>query len=39
MISNKQKKILAFQYSRYEDALSKALRKEAERMQNGELSE
>ena len=28
-------KILAFPYSRYEDALSKALREEAERMQNG----
>ena len=39
MISNKQKKILAFPYSRYEDALSKALREETERMQNGELSE
>ena len=39
MISNKQKKILAFPYSRYEDALSKAPRKETEMMQNGELSE
>ena len=37
MISNKQKKILAFQYSRYEDALSKALRKEMEMRNNGEL--
>ena len=37
MISNKQKKILAFQYSSYEDALSKALREETERMNNGEL--
>ena len=35
MIGIKQKKILAFQYSRYKDALSKALREEAERMQNG----
>lgn len=35
MISNKQKKILAFQYSRYEYALSKVLREEAERRQNG----
>ena len=35
MISAKQKKILAFPYSRYEDALSKATRDEAERMQNG----
>ena len=34
MISNKQKKILAFPYSRYEDALSKTLRDETERMQN-----
>ena len=34
MISNKQKKILAFQYSRYDDALSNALREETERMQN-----
>ena len=33
-ISEKKKKILAFPYSRYEDALSKALREEAERMQN-----
>ena len=39
MISNKQKKILAFQYSRYDDALSKALREETEMRQNGELSE
>lgn len=37
MISTQQKKILAFPYSRYEDALSKALREEAERRQNGEL--
>lgn len=36
-ISEKQKKILAFPYSRYEDALSKALREEAERVNNGEL--
>ena len=34
MISIKQKKILAFSYSRYEDALSKAPREETERMQN-----
>lgn len=34
MISIKQKKILAFPYSRYEDALSKAPREETERMQN-----
>ena len=34
MISNKQKKILAFSYSRYKDALSKALKEETERMQN-----
>ena len=34
-ISRKQKKILAFPYSRYEYALSKVLREEAERMQNG----
>ena len=39
MISNKQKKILAFSYSRYEDELSKSLREEEERMQNGELPE
>ena len=39
MISQKQKKILAFSYSRYEYALSKALREEMEMMQNGELSE
>ena len=37
MISNKQKKILAFSYSRYEDALSKAPREEMEMMNNGEL--
>ena len=37
MISNKQKKILAFPYSRYEYALSKATREETERMNNGEL--
>lgn len=37
MISPKQKKILAFSYSRYEDALSKAPRKEAEMKNNGEL--
>ena len=37
MISIKQKKILAFQYSRYEDALSKATREETERMQNEQL--
>ena len=35
MISNKQKKILAFSYSRYEDALSKAPREEKEMMNNG----
>ena len=35
MISIKQKKILAFQYSRYEYALSEAPREETERMQNG----
>ena len=34
MISQKQKKILVFSYSRYEDALSKALKEEAERRQN-----
>lgn len=38
-LSKRQKKILAFPYSRYEDALSKALREEAERRQNGELPE
>ena len=37
MISNKQKKILAFPYSRYEYALSKTLRDETERMQNEQL--
>ena len=37
MISHKQKKILAFPYSRYEDALSKALKEEAERRNNGKL--
>ena len=35
MISNKQKKILAFPYSRYDDALSNAPRKETEMMNNG----
>ena len=39
MISLKQKKILAFQYSRKEDALSKAPREEKEMRQSGELSE
>ena len=39
MISAKQKKILAFQYSRYKDALSKAAREEKEMRQSGELSE
>ena len=37
--SDKQKKILAFPYSRYEYALSKAPREETEMMQNDELSE
>ena len=34
MISNKQKKILAFQYSHYEDALSKSLREMAEELES-----
>ena len=36
MISDKQKKILAFQYSRYEDALSKALREIEEELESDE---
>ena len=33
----KAEKILAFSYSRYEDALSKAPREETERKNNGKL--